>query len=308
MIRVDTMSDFCTIEDAFPASNTAMAGCGAGEQAVKLRREERKKMKRCKGLPMQPMDPFSSNGGGYSEQADPDRQALGPDPSPNPMRGSGATAPDCSNDDIVNAPRSAYLARRGPQKTNASKVVLRETEGPRTLIDSASKQPPSYFGADILDEEFTNYNPVSSDGEFMLEPNFTKTFNGSAEDRASGITLPTPSVVDAWKRLTPSGANTAFIEYLPPPGGDTPASNLMPSQKPMELDWISPQSDYVSGNNNSQKQIDKELKRRFDEIFSRLDDLETQITSGSENSQMEVFLFILSGMFVMFSVDIFARR
>ncbi len=104
-------------------------------------------------------------------------------------------------------------------------------------------------------------------------------------------------------------SNTAFIEYLPPPGGDTPAASLMPSQKPMELDWISSQqSDYVSGNSNSQKQIDKELKRRFDEIFSRLDDLETQITSGSENSQMEVFLFILSGMFVMFSVDIFARR
>jgi hypothetical protein len=142
----------------------------------------------------------------------------------------------------------------------------------------------------------------------MLEPNFTKTFNGNAEERAAGITLPTPSVVDAWKRLTPSGTNTSFIEYLPPPGGNTPSANLMPPQKPMELDWISPQSDYVSGNGHSQKQIDKELKRRFDEIFSRLDDIETQITSGSENSQMEVFLFILSGMFVMFSVDIFARR
>ena len=306
------MNDFCTIEDAFPATDVAMAGCGAGEQAVKLRREERKKRKQCKGLPIQQMDAFGSNGSG----TDPDRQALGPDPSPNPMRGSGATVPDniiCPTDDLVSAPRSAYLARREPQKTNASKVVLRETEGPRTLIDSASRQPPAYFGADVLDEEFTNYNPVSSDGEFMLEPNFTKTFNGSAEDRAAGVTLPTPSVVDAWKRLTPSGTNTAFIEYLPPPGGNTPSaaanSFLMPQQKPMELDWASATgSDYASGNTQMQKQMDKDLKRRFDEIFSRLDDLETQITSGSENSQMEVFLFILSGMFVMFSVDIFARR
>ena len=303
------MNDFCTIEDAFPATDVAMAGCGAGEQAVKLRREERKKRKHCKGLPIQQMDAYASNGSG----TDPDRQALGPDPTPNPMRGSGATAPDyisCSNDDdIVSAPKSAYLARRAPQKTNASNVVLRETEGPRTLIDSASRQPPAYFGADVLDEEFTNYNPVGSDGEFMLEPSFTKTFNGVAEDRAAGITLPTPSVVDAWKRLTPSGTNTAFIEYLPPSGGNTPAASLMPPQKPMELDWSGGgRSDFVSSSSQMQKQMDKELKHRFDEIFSRLDDLETQITSGSENTQMEVFLFILSGMFVMFSVDIFARR
>ncbi len=301
--------EYCTLDNAFPAMGSAAAGCRQGEDpAAVQRREERRRAKKCKG----PQQKF----------LDADRQAMGLDTEPTPMRGSGANtskvnpfnpetglyehqpltadSPLAVDDDLVNAPRSAYEARRPPSNTNASKVVLRETEGPTTLIDSASRQPPAYFGADPLDESFTNFNPIVNEKEYTLQPDFATTFGTRAEDKASGAILPIPSVIDAWKRLTPSGANTAFIEYLPPPGG-----NLMPPVDHMGLKLggsgsssSTPPNSYGSGT---------DMKRRFDEIFSRLDQLENQAYSSSENNQMEVFLFILSGMFVMFTVDMFAR-
>ncbi len=312
--------EYCTLDDAFPATGQPASGCRGSESTSSQRREERRKARRCKG----PQLTFLAS--------DPDRQSLGAG-SPNPMRGSGASAekvnpynPDTGltehapltaepigqqEDDIIAAvPRSAYMARRAPSNTVAAHVKLRETEGPRTLISSASQQPPAYFGADPLDgpdptsslafkEDFANYNPVADN--FTLEPNFEKTFGGQAENRASGAGLPIPSIVDAWKRLTPSGANTAFIEYLPPPGGD-----LMPSGNSNR--GFSSAQEYVVGQQQGQQYIQNDMKRRLDEIFSRLDDLENRMTTGSENTQMELFLFILSGMFVMFSIDMFAAR
>ncbi len=286
---------------------SSAAGCRQGEDpAAVQRREERRRAKKCKG----PQQRF----------LDADRQAMGLDSDPTPMRGSGAStdkvnpfnpetglyehqpltadSPLAVDDNLVSAPRSAYEARRPPSNTNASKVILRETEGPRTLIDSASKQPPAYFGADPLDEEFTNFNPTINDKEYTLQPDFATTFGTRAEDKASGAILPIPSVIDAWKRLTPSGANTAFLEYLPPPGG-----NLMPPVDNVGRPFETPPTSFSLGTGMQSG----EMKKRFDEIFSRLDQLENQSTSSSENNQMEVFLFILSGMFVMFTVDMFAR-
>lgn len=69
----------------------------------------------------------------------------------------------------------------------------------------------------------------------------------------------------------------------------------------------SPSSQLYAGLLPKGQNMTDEMKRRFDEIFSRLDDLESSRSSNDKNAQMEIFLFILSGMFVMFTVDIFAR-
>ncbi len=312
--------EYCTLDDAFPAT-AAASGCRGTEATSSQRREERRKARRCKNPATEGME------------SDPDRQVLGAG-VPTPMRGSGAATGQVNpynpatgltehapltaepigqqEDDIIAAvPRSAYMARRQPANTVAAHVQLRETEGPTTLISSASQQPPAYFGADPLNgpdpksslafkEDFANYNPIA--GDFNLEPNFEKTFGQPAENRAAGAGLPIPSIVDAWKRLTPSGANTAFIEYLPPPGGELMPFGLGQGQ------GRNPKEEYVVGQQQGQQYIQNDMKRRFDEIFSRLDDLENRMTTGSENTQMELFLFILSGMFVMFSIDMFAAR
>ncbi len=308
--------EYCSIDDAFPAQGTGSPGCRGSESSSTQRREERRRARRCKG----PQQKF----------LDADRIALGPGDEPDPMRGSGAltdavnpynpetgmqehapltadTAYGQGEEELAQVPRSAYTARRPPASTVAAHVKLRETEGPRTLISSASKQPPSYFGADPDADGFSdfgslgvaanagNYNPIRNDKEFMLEPDFSHTFGQQAENKASGATLPIPSIVDAWKRLTPSGASTAFIEHLPVPGGD-----LMPPSTQQH------ERSYAGLLPKGQNMTD-DMKRRFDEIFSRLDDLESSRSAGDKNTQMEIFLFIFSGMFVMFTVDIFAR-
>lgn len=334
--------EYCALDDAFPASLGPTPGCRGGEASTSQRREERKKAKRCKG----PQQTFLESDPNFHQRPFPDRQALGPGTAPSPMRGANEvvdpyneetglyehqpltadTAQGIMNDIIAKVPRSAYMARQPPPDTTAAKARIVETVGPTKLLEKGPKAP-SYFGADVLDdtdgfiggsakaqeaiEGYANYNPVADD--FHLEPSFTKTFgqasafrradNGEGAllptlgekgaNKAAGAELPIPSIVDAWKRLTPSGANTAFIEYLPPPGGE-----LMPpsaTAQPLQLGA----SSYTYGGTD--------MKKRLDEIFSRLDDLENKFTEGSENSQMEIFLFILSGMFVMFSVDMFAR-
>jgi hypothetical protein len=45
--------------------------------------------------------------------------------------------------------------------------------------------------------------------------------------------------------------------------------------------------------------------RKLDRIYARLDDLESR---RSENSQTEVLLFIMSGIFVLFSMDLLVRK
>jgi len=309
--------EYCSIDDAFPAPGTTSAtGCRGSDSSSSQRREERRRARRCKAPSMKFLDA--------------DRQSLGPGDQPDPMRGSGAvvngvngytglsehapltadTAYGQAEEELAQVPRSAYTARRPPAATVAAHVKLRETEGPRTLISSASAKPPAYFGADPDADGFSdfggggnsNFNPISNEKEYMLEPDFSHTFGLNyageglkAENKASGATLPIPSIVDAWKRLTPSGASTAFIEHLPSPGGD-----LMPPSDEEQR----PLSSFMPKGQN----ITDDMKRRFDEIFARLDDLESSRSAGDKNTQMEIFLFILSGMFVMFTVDMFARR
>ncbi len=298
--------EYCYIDNAFPAQGDSAPGCRGSDSSSSQRREERRRAKRCKG----PQQKF----------LDADRQGFDLGSEPTPMRGSGAltdgvnpynpdtgmqehapltedTAYGKAEDALAQVPRSAYVARRPPASTVAAHVKLRETEGPRTLISSASAKPPAYFGADPDSDfgaidGFQNFNPIEDSKEYMMETDFAHTFGLNAENKASGTTLPIPSIVDAWKRLTPSGANTAFIEHLPSPGGD-----LMPPA-PSSYSGLIPKSQNMTD----------EMKRRFDEIFSRLDDLESSRSASDKNTQMEIFLFILSGMFVMFTVDMFARR
>jgi hypothetical protein len=197
--------------------------------------------------------------------------------------GSVRRANGSTEDDYVAAPLSAF-AERKPPPSNAVNTMLRETEGPAQLKRSASKQPPAYFGAGEDDDEgYADYIPstAGTKDDYMLSPDFSKTFGAHKVDRAAGMALPIPSIVDAWKKITPTGAASSFIETLPAPGGE-----------------------YIIG--SSQQQA-PDFRNKMDQIFARLDDLEND-RSGSENNQMEIFLFILSGMFVMFAVDAFSRR
>jgi hypothetical protein len=170
--------------------------------------------------------------------------------------------------------------------------VLKEIPGPNKALKG---KLPSYFGAnydddapirrrmydDSVEEGFASFtNVIGDDPGYRLSPDFTSAFSGKGADKASGAeVLPIPSVRNVWKPLTPSGANTSFFDRLPSPGGEIPIGQV-PSDK-------------------------EELFRKLDSIYARLDDLETR---KGENAQTETLLFIMSGIFVLFSMDLLVKR
>jgi hypothetical protein len=161
---------------------------------------------------------------------------------------------------------------------------LKAIAGPNKAIQS---KYPSYFGAnyddDAVEEGFASYtNVIGDDPAYRLSPDFASAFAGKGVQKASGTdVLPIPSVKNVWKPLTPSGAPTAFFDRLPSPGGDIPIGQ-------------------VSGMPDKE-----EFFRKLDSIYARLDDLESR---HGENAQTETLLFIMSGIFVLFSMDLLVKR
>ena len=325
--------EYCSLDDAFPASMAASPGCRDSKSVKEQARTERRRARKCKG----PQADYL---------ADPDRPSLSSAPEEGEMmRGSGAVNPYNSatglfengplgrdqiigasvggdvrlpngqavDELLVKAPRSAYTERKAPASTVNTMLV--ETSGPARLTPSAPKVP-AYFGADLDDdvEGFQNSPLISSlshdqaasftpmmnnKQEFMMSSDFTQLFNRGA-DKAAGPALPVPSIVDSWKRMTPSGAQSAYIDALPSPGG----SEIMSGDR-FSTD------EYVIGSrrpSDSSYEGNKDMMRRLDKIFARLDDLEAARVAGGESNHMEIFMFILSGMFVMFAMDALAKR
>lgn len=303
------MGDYCSLADAFPASLAAAPGCRGSSAAISQSKEERRRARKCKGPqaayladPDRPSlttpldDDQVMRGSGAINPYNPEtglfeNQPLGVDQIIGASVGADARLPNGQAVDelIIKAPASAYSDRKAPSSPS-SNTKLVETPGPAQLYSSQQK-PPAYFGAGVeddglgvnsamqSDDGYADYKPsaAANKEDFMLTPDFSKTFGARNVNRAAGIALPVPSVVDVWKKLTPAGAQSSFFESLPPPGGE-----------------------YTIGQQ-------PDVRHKLDQIFARLDDLELDRTA-SESNQMEIFLFILSGMMVMFSVDAFSRR
>jgi hypothetical protein len=298
--------EYCSIDDAFPpiGGGPANPGCRDNKAGNIARKEERKKARRCKGPPLTFLE-----GSGDGPLTDPDRPALIPlpdTPPMNPKTGLIQHAP-------VDAPPREPFQDMSPEP-QAEMAASFRSEQPQPLLQKIyNKLPtvslipgpnkplkgklPSYFGANYdddtpkiqtmednsVEEGFASFtNVIGDDPAYRLSPDFTSAFAGKGVDKASGVdVLPIPSVKNVWKPLTPSGANTAFFDRLPSPGGDIPIGQVSTS-------------------------YDKEeLFRKLDSIYARLDDLETR---KGENAQTETLLFIMSGIFVLFSMDLLVKR
>ncbi len=166
------------------------------------------------------------------------------------------------------------------------------TEGMQPLINppsTSSQAPPSWFGQEIV-EPFTPYTGTGSDDEhanskeYMLQPSFEKSFSALAGvDKATGgPVLPLPSLSDRWKPMTPGG-ETAFFERIPrAPAGSAMAGDAVGADV-------------------------AEIKNKLDRIFSRLDELDMR-RACTDNSNTEVGMFVISGIFVMFFMDLLVRK
>jgi hypothetical protein len=147
---------------------------------------------------------------------------------------------------------------------------------PASVAGSSKKR---FFGADP-DDGFADYEPDQRDSpsDFM------------AAFQPSGVTgpLPSPSMQQEWKPLTASGAQTAFIEHLPPPGGQyAPSAPRVPRA--------------LRGGELSMEDIMKKMDR----IMARLDDTHT---ASPEQVMSEMMMFISSGIFVLFLMDLLVKK
>ena len=289
--------EYCSLSDAFPdfGDGPGSPGCKGNKGAEIARKEEKKKAKRCKGPPLTFLDPP-----GEGPVVDPDRPALRPMPEVPPLNSAtglrehapvDAPQKEAFSDYTSPRPRGEIIASLHSEKADPSEMRVLNTM-PRQVAGPNKQQKnklPSYFGAnfddDAVEEGFASFtNIIGDDPGYRLSPDFGSAFDGKGADKASGSeVLPTPSVKNAWKPLTPGGARTAFFDSLPLPGGIIPVD----------------QADQAPPYNK------EEFFKRLDSIYARLDDLEIR---RSENAQSEVLLFIMSGLFVLFSMDLIVRK
>lgn len=291
--------EYCSIDDAFPqiGGGPASSGCKGNKSGDIARKEERKKAKRCKGPPLTFLE-----GSGDEPLTDPDRPALIRLPETPPLnRATGLiqhspvdAPPREAFEDMMGSTQEPQAELRASfrsekplpelQKIYNKLPDLTTIAGPNKAIKN---KLPSYFGAnyddDAVEEGFASFTSIiGDDPAYRLSPDFTSAFAGKGANKASGTdVLPIPSVKNVWKPLTPSGANTSFFDKLPSPGGDIPIGQ-------------------VSGGYEKE-----ELFRKLDSIYARLDDLEVR---RGENAQTETLLFIMSGIFVLFSMDLLVKR
>lgn len=288
--------EYCSLQDAFPeiGSGPDSPGCKGNKAAEIARKEERKKAKRCKGPSLTFLNPP-----GDAPLVDPDRPALRPMPEVpalNTATGLRQHAPvdqepiePFTDMDASPRPKSeimaSYLSEQPPADEKILNTLPTNIAGPNM---SQKAVVPKYFGAnldDSIEEGFASFtNVIGDDASYMLSSDFTSAFSGKGVNKASGSeVLPVPSVKNVWKPLTPSGARTSFFDELPYPGGI------------VTVDQAKQAPPYDK----------EEMFRKLDSIYARLDDLESR---RGENTQTEILLFITSGIFVLFSLDLLVRK
>jgi hypothetical protein len=287
--------NYCSLSDAFGSP-----GCnGAIEGGKEARKEERRKAKRCKG-------PAAT----FLDIKDPDRQSFDKLPAVPPMNKEtglrehtpvdamqGELEPFQGSMSCESKPmrQSINDVRRFEAAQNQDDAIIAqqrrfeymtrtdddpvgdkqrsERPNPASLTVGTSS---SFFGKDP-DEGFANYVPDAKN--YLMAPSFTSAFNLTPGGQAGSAALPIPSVRDVWKPPAFAGTNTSFFDKLPDPGGSKPPSPGLSHES---------------------------LGRKIDSIMSRLEDLTKRSTP--EQTQTDILLFISSGIFVLFMMDLLVRK
>jgi len=275
--------NYSSLEDAYgPATSI-------GEANRQAKKEERRKAKRCKGPQLTFLDPSSG------PLLDPDRQQMERTPIIPPMNPAiglrehaPVTAPQGSLEPFQTQAQQDDPVRQRQFDLQQRTDDDEEGDEVRNTLPSPAQimsvQPSSgFFGKDpTVDEPFSNYQPDAKN--YLMEPSFSSVFHGkpvqgNTPAEGSPATLPIPSVRDVWKPLTPGGANTSYFDSLPRPGGQYP--------KPLGLS-------------------NESLSRKIDTIMERLDFLNKG--PSPEQNQTDILLFVSSGIFILFMMDLLVRK
>lgn len=304
----------CSLHDAFPDGAFGSPGCLDRGAADESRRQEKKKARRCRG----PALTYLDGGMNMVGAVDPDRPAQKravPVPALNSATGLREHVPVTQQYD--------YETFVGDM--DSLPQIRQDVQGPNALQTTSA---PSFFGANPNDDSSTSIvakkrtegfqsgaapfvNVIGSEEAYTLQPDFAKSFAAKGTTKAEGVPissgpsptsqetsyltptgmmpnsiLPVPNIDMFWKENGLAGGQSSFFSQLKAPGGQ-------PSGSAVDQDAA---SDVPASR--------REVLTKLDKIFARLDDMEAQKT---ENAQTEVLLFIMTGLGVIFLMDIGCR-
>lgn len=267
--------EYCSLNDAFPATGPPPVGCRGGDSTNAALQSEKKKSKRCKAPRLtfvdSNLDEAAAGGAAPPPDADPDRPAVGARTEP----------PKAFRNAAGVGVEEGFAAGMQP-------VI--EAVAPSVQNSATTRATPSWFGRHV-DEGFTPYTgtvsgpddkPAGNSQEYMLQPSFDKSFSGLGLDKSNGgPVLPLPNLADRWKPMTPGG-ETAFFERVQ--GGPRVGTQGVETMTDAQ-----------------------EIKKKLDRIFSRLDEIEGR-RACTDNNNTEVGMFVMSGLFVLFFMDLLVRK
>ena len=294
--------DGCSLMDAFPEGLTAPINGKDTKSTDLQRKHERKKAKKCRG----PQQTYIESE--FNSKPDPDRPAV-------------------RRMDSV----PAFNHETGLEEQGAFDVQKEYVIGTNSGADPIANKVPAFFGANPSDDTTvrrglaegfsgsgtSGMNPAANidmpgeDKSYRMESDFTvlgqklrgyaaaagtRTFTGHAgvpSDSESGYlltggsktVLEAPNLDMFWKSSGIAGGQSSYMSKL--------------KTQPYNYEDNS-ESQMISPSSNDKNSISQKLDR----IFARLDDMET--TSG-ENAQTEVLLFIMTGLGVIFLMDLACR-
>ena len=273
----------CSLHEAFPDTAT--------RSGQKARRDERARAKKCQS----PALAFLKATGDVD--LDPDRQALVPlTPAEKLTRADefakqkliqGFSSSTSAEPQYVGANDSyaGQIMGGDPAAVMGKKVndVIGSGSAPAAAT-SASQLPditrsqdgtpvPSYFGKSE-NQGFADFSKSLTDNTGYQIPgaDFLGSFRQLGLDKPSGEqNLPIPNINSVWKPITPSGTNTSFFDS----SGQHDESIFSKDEK-------------------------ESLLKKLDTLFARLEDLESK---KNQYSHVEVSIFILSGLFLLFGLE-----
>jgi len=235
--------EYASIEDAFPQ--------------LEKSREKRRSRKQKEGFQAYELPP-----------TDPDRPAVKRMLEIPPIN----TAPNTEEDE--------YLDENSNQNKKAT--VNNSLPAPRKMNSIQKSETPSFFGA----EPFSNPNEDSlaiynsnahKQSAYMLEADFTKSFEETGFGKSAGKMIPTPELRQRWKPLSANRVESSFTNES---GGSY-------------LEGLSSQ-DFLA------------MRSKLDTLMARLDDLENRAEGA--NPQLEMLSFIMTGLFLMFVLDLTVKK
>ena len=192
----------------------------------------------------------------------------------------------CDYNNDMMCQRLREIMPRTDEDPVGNKIRSQIPLGPAAAASASARadaqKKKNYFGADPEDG-FADYQPDVAN--FLMEPTIE---NGFGIGNSSSAALPVPSVSDYWKPLTPTGVETSFFNTLPAPGGRYTKRDKVKESVPQ---WEEPS-----------------INRKIDQIMARLDDLQKRGNGSAEQAQTEIMLFVSSGIFVLFLMDLLVKK